>query len=101
MRFAGKAAQIIELGAAYFTATHDIEPNEARACRGEYPLDADAEGDAPDRDRACGNAASDFDECAFEGLEPFGALFDHLKLDFDRVTDKSIFILSHERTIPL
>src|SRR5215207_2150317 len=83
---AAQVAQVVELGAAYVTARHDLDGLEDRRVEREGPLDADAEGDLADGEGAADAGSVDPDDDALEDLDAGAVALDDLDVHLDGVT---------------
>src|SRR6185295_17253949 len=84
-RFAGAAAQIIELGAADGAATDDLDRFDVGRIKREDALDSFAEADLADREGAAQATIGARDADAFEILDAGALALDHLDADAERV----------------
>src|SRR6187200_27566 len=83
---AAQVAEVVELGATDVTAGHDLDGLEDRGVQREGALDADAEGDLADGERAADPRTVDADHDALEDLDTRAAALDDLHVDLDGVT---------------
>ena len=84
-RLAAAAAQIIELGAAYLAAAHDLDRVDHRRIKREDALDAFAVGNLAHGEILVQPGAGAADADALIGLDAAALAFDDLDVDHDRI----------------
>jgi hypothetical protein len=87
---ADSLAQEVELGAAGLAVAHDFDLLDARAVHLEGALDADAAGDAADRDGSLDATTAEAHDGAFEDLDALARAFDDSGRNLDRVTRREL-----------
>src|SRR5262245_6584516 len=83
---AGPFTQIIEFGAAYLAARHNVDLIDAGRVQGEDPLHADAVGDFSASEGRTVAFARESDDDSVENLSPLLFAFHHVHLNPNRLT---------------
>src|SRR3954469_9909959 len=85
-RLAGEMAEVVELGAANASATHDLNLSDHRAVKRKDPLDADAVRDLANGEGRGDSTAALGDADALEGLDSFLVALANSDVDAEGVT---------------
>ena len=88
--FADSAAEVIELRSSDFTFAHNFDLRDARAVDWENPFDADAGGNAANRERFVDAAMLLGNDRAFEDLKTFSRAFFDFDVNLNGIADAKV-----------